>query len=136
MQSKLAMEHGREYSITRPIDAIYSGILFAVKRMNKRTITEWITFAANILVALPFAVLLALIFFSFLQFHSLRLDWIVYCLTATLLLYIWGEYQYSILIGKDSGLPRSIGRSLLILAGCGILVCLFWWLCDFVYRVG
>jgi len=104
--------------------------------MNKREFIAWITFAANILAALPFAVLLALILFSFLPFHCLRLDGIVYCLTATLLLYIWGEYQCRILIGKDPGLPRSIGRSLLILAGCMILVCLFWRLCAFVYRVG
>ena len=86
-RSNIAMDAGGSI-VSLGRSTKYIQVFYLQGKMNKRPITVWITFAANILVALPFAVLLALIFFSFLQFHYLRLDWTVYRLTATLLLYI------------------------------------------------
>lgn len=97
--------------------------------MNIHKILDWITYLANILVALPiFGMISCAVFW--LGYQSIFLHgnppvWAQWCfpiMIDLILTVLWGRYQYSILILKKPRPPHETRRNLLILAGCIVIV--------------
>ena len=93
--------------------------------MNRKKIIDWITYLANMLVALPiFGLISCAVFWLGYQSIFLHGDppvWSQLCVPLMIDLMptvLWGRYQYSILILKKPRPPHETRRNLLILAGC------------------
>ena len=96
--------------------------------MNRKKIIDWITYLANMLVALPiFGMISCAVFW--LGYQSIFLHgnppvWAQWCfpiMIDLMLTVLWGRYQYSILILKKTLSPHETRRTLLILAGCIVI---------------
>jgi len=96
--------------------------------MNRKKIIDWITYLANMLVALPiFGMISCAVFW--LGYQSIFLHgnppvWAQWCfpiMIDLMLTVLWGRYQYSILILKKPRPPHETRRNLLILAGCIVI---------------
>jgi len=93
--------------------------------MNARKIVDWITYAVNMLVALPvFGIIGCMVFgITYAGISPPSTDppiWAQWCfplLIDLVLTVLWGRYQYRILILKTPRPPHETRRNLLILAG-------------------
>ena len=96
--------------------------------MNRKKIIDWITYLANMLVALPiFGMISCAVFWLGYQSIFLRANppvWAQWCfplMIDLMLTVLWGRYQYRILILKKTLSPHETRRTLLILAGCIVI---------------
>ena len=96
--------------------------------MNRKKIIDWITYLANMLVALPiFGLISCAVFWLGYQgifLHGNPPVWTQWCfpiMIDLMLTVLWGRYQYSILILKKPRPPHETRRNLLILAGCIVI---------------
>ena len=93
--------------------------------MNRKKLVDWITYVANMLVALPvFGLISCAIFWIVYQMvfpYTNPPNWAQWgfpLLFDLILITLWGRYQYCILFLKTPRPPHETRRSLLILAGC------------------
>jgi len=103
-----------------------------------KKIIDWITYGANMLVAIPvFGLISGVVFglaYQLLYPHNNPPEWAQWSLPSLLdlvLITLWGRYQYRVLILKTPRPPHETRRNLLILAGCvtiGFLL-IFWLAC-------
>ncbi|MBE6374196.1 MAG: hypothetical protein E7055_19285 [Lentisphaerae bacterium] len=96
--------------------------------MNRKKIIDWITYLANMLVALPiFGLISCAVFWLGYQgifLHANPPVWAQWCVPLMIDLMptvLWGRYQYRILILKKTLSPHETRRTLLILAGCIVI---------------
>ena len=96
--------------------------------MNRKKIIDWITYLANMLVALPiFGLISCAVFWLGYQGIFLHGDppvwaqWSFPLLLDLILITLWGRYQYRIIILKTPRPPHETRRNVLILAGCIVI---------------
>ena len=96
--------------------------------MNRKKIIDWITYLANMLVALPiFGMISCAVFWLGYQgifLHGNPPVWAQLCVPLMIdlmLIVLWGRYQYRIMILKKPRPPHETRRNLLILAGCIVI---------------
>ena len=96
--------------------------------MNRQKIIDWITYLANMLVALPiFGMIGCAVFWLVYQAvfpcsnPPVWAQWCFPLMIDWMLTVLWGRYQYCILIQKKPRPPHETKRNLLILAGCIVI---------------
>ena len=96
--------------------------------MNRKKIIDWITYLANMLVALPIFGLISCAVFGLVYQVIFPFSnppvWVQWCFPLMIdlvLITLWGRYQYRIIILKTLRPPHETRRNLLILAGCIVI---------------